>query len=72
MIQNLIFGILFFFFFENIISVSGMQHLHIGPHVSVDIIRVCFFFYFFYFPAESPEVNKSSEKLHSFYEPQLT
>ena len=43
-----------------------------------------FFFNLFYFPAESPKVNKSSEKVrsfyhtvflkkfHSFYEPQLT
>ena len=35
MIQNLIFGILFFF--GNTILVSGMQLFYIRPHVSVDI-----------------------------------
>ena len=33
------------FFFENIISVSGIQPFYIRPHVSVDITRVLFFWF---------------------------
>ena len=36
-----------FFFFEDIISVSGIQLFYIHPHVSVDIIRVFFNFLIF-------------------------
>ena len=79
MIQNLIF---FFFFFEDIISVSGIQLFYIHPHVSVDIIRV--FFNFLIFQQKVSKPTKTSEKVHSlyntvllkkshsFYEPQLT
>ena len=53
MIQNFIFGVVFF---ENIISVSGIQAFYIRPHVSVDdIIR----FFFFFFDFESLEDNKN-------------
>ena len=44
MIQNPIFGILFFF--EKIISVSGIQICYIRPHISVDIIRVLLLLFF--------------------------
>ena len=52
MIQNFIFGVVFF---ENIVSVSGIQVFYIRPHVSVDdVIR-----FFFFFNFESLEDNKS-------------
>ena len=56
MIQNLIYGILFF---ENIVSVLGTQLFYIRPHISVDIIAV---FLFFNFLAESLEASKKLRK----------
>ena len=52
MIQNLIFGILFF---EN--SISAIQRFHIRPDVPVDIIR--FFFLISEFLEESLRTNKN-------------
>ena len=54
MIQNLIFGILLFFF-ENI--TSGIQRFYICPDVPVDITRV--FSLISDFLAESLETNKN-------------
>ena len=76
MIQNLIFRILFFFFL-NIISVSGIQLFCILPHVSVEIIRV---FLFFWFSSRKPQsqqklaktITHSFAKKNSFSESQLT
>ena len=58
MIQNLIFRILFFFFL-NIISVSGIQLFCILPHVSVEIIRV---FLFFWFSSRKPQSQQKLAK----------
>ena len=53
MIQNLIFGILFFF--KNI--TSGIQRFYICPDVPVDITRA--FFLISHFLAESLKTNKN-------------
>ena len=61
MIQNFIFGVVFF---ENIVSVSGIQVFYIRPHVSVDdVIR----FFFFFLILKVSKTTKASEKIHSFY-----
>ena len=58
MIQNLIFEYLeFFFFFENIISGSGIQLFYTRPYVSVDIIRA--FLKFLNFLTQSLKANKN-------------
>ena len=48
------------FFFENIISVSGIQLFHIRPHVSLDIVTI--FYYYLNFLAESLKANKNQRK----------
>ena len=61
MIQNRIIGILFF---ENIILVWGIQLFHIGPHVSMDIIRV---FLFSWFTSRKPQnLQKLAQKMTHF------
>ena len=63
MIQNLIFGILLF---ENTISVSGIQLFYIRPYVSVDVIRVFFFSFFWFFSRKPQSQQKLAKKIIHF------
>ena len=64
MIQNPIFGILFFF--EKIISVSGIQICYIRPHISVDISRVLLLLFFLISSRKSQKQRKLGKNLTHF------